>query len=351
MKNKNILVVLIFSLLIFGATKALASLTFTTNTITGTAASVIDLGTGNTLSLQTISNAPITMGTGLTTFGGNLSVVGRIGVGTTAPNNLLQVVGYVNFNNTDKNTLLGKDAGLNIAIGHYGNTAVGYQSLAANTGNINTAVGLESLEFNTGSNNTAVGGYALNSNTIGNSNVAVGSSAFSTNTTGSYNTAIGSQTLQSVDAVSNNTAVGYDALTFSTTGANNTAIGTESGSTSGASPSSDNYLDTGSNNTFVGYESGLGSATQHSNSTALGAGAYVNADNTVVLGNGAVTNVLAGSTSGATVNAGKYKLSALNTAPASASATGTVGEIRWANGYVYLCVAANTWQRAALTSW
>jgi len=52
----------------------------------------------------------------------------------------------------------------------------------------------------------------------------------------------------------------------------------------------------------------------------------------------------------ATVN-GVYRLVALNTAPASASDTGTLGEIRWTNGYVYLCVATNTWQRASLATW
>lgn len=47
----------------------------------------------------------------------------------------------------------------------------------------------------------------------------------------------------------------------------------------------------------------------------------------------------------------KFKLAALNTAPANAADTGTLGEIRWANGYVYFCVATNTWQRAALATW
>ncbi|WP_375497041.1 hypothetical protein [uncultured Nostoc sp.] len=51
------------------------------------------------------------------------------------------------------------------------------------------------------------------------------------------------------------------------------------------------------------------------------------------------------------IRASQYKLSALNTPPASANDTGTVGEIRWANGFVYLCVATNTWQRAALSTW
>lgn len=49
--------------------------------------------------------------------------------------------------------------------------------------------------------------------------------------------------------------------------------------------------------------------------------------------------------------AAKYFISALNTAPSSASDTGTLGEIRYTNGYLYLCTAANTWLRAALTTW
>lgn len=48
---------------------------------------------------------------------------------------------------------------------------------------------------------------------------------------------------------------------------------------------------------------------------------------------------------------GVYRVpTALNTAPASATATGTSGEIRWVNGFVYLCVATNTWQRATLVT-
>lgn len=47
----------------------------------------------------------------------------------------------------------------------------------------------------------------------------------------------------------------------------------------------------------------------------------------------------------------QFKLSALNTAPASATATGTLGEIRIVNGFIYVCVATNTWQRTALATW
>ncbi|WGH74584.1 hypothetical protein P8625_10835 [Tenacibaculum tangerinum] len=47
----------------------------------------------------------------------------------------------------------------------------------------------------------------------------------------------------------------------------------------------------------------------------------------------------------------QYKLSALNTAPSSSSDTGTEGEIRYTADYIYVCVAANTWKRTALSTW
>ena len=42
---------------------------------------------------------------------------------------------------------------------------------------------------------------------------------------------------------------------------------------------------------------------------------------------------------------------ATSAAPATATSTGTAGEIRYDSGYVYICVATNTWKRAALTTW
>jgi len=39
------------------------------------------------------------------------------------------------------------------------------------------------------------------------------------------------------------------------------------------------------------------------------------------------------------------------TAPASATATGTAGDIRYDGSYIYVCSATNTWVRAALATW
>lgn len=51
------------------------------------------------------------------------------------------------------------------------------------------------------------------------------------------------------------------------------------------------------------------------------------------------------------VKATQYRLSALNTAPASATDTGTLGEIRIDANYIYICVATNTWKRSAIATW
>lgn len=38
-------------------------------------------------------------------------------------------------------------------------------------------------------------------------------------------------------------------------------------------------------------------------------------------------------------------------APSSATATGTAGEIRWDASYIYVCTATNTWKRVAIATW
>ena len=37
--------------------------------------------------------------------------------------------------------------------------------------------------------------------------------------------------------------------------------------------------------------------------------------------------------------------------PASASATGTAGQIQWDADYIYVCTATNTWKRVAIATW
>lgn len=64
-----------------------------------------------------------------------------------------------------------------------------------------------------------------------------------------------------------------------------------------------------------------------------------------------ILHVVSAATFSQPVTAAQFKLSALNTAPANATDTGTLGEIRIVNGFIYVCVATNTWQRAAIATW
>lgn len=56
-------------------------------------------------------------------------------------------------------------------------------------------------------------------------------------------------------------------------------------------------------------------------------------------------------TSASTITAAQHNISSLNTTPASATASGVLGEIRYDANYMYVCVATNTWKRSALTTW
>ena len=47
---------------------------------------------------------------------------------------------------------------------------------------------------------------------------------------------------------------------------------------------------------------------------------------------------------------GMFKFTS-NAAPATAASSGTAGEIRIDSGYIYICVATDTWKRAAISTW
>ena len=52
-----------------------------------------------------------------------------------------------------------------------------------------------------------------------------------------------------------------------------------------------------------------------------------------------------------TARASKFYVTALNTAPSSASDTGTAGEIRFTSTAIYICTATNTWKKAEIATW
>jgi hypothetical protein len=140
----------------------------------------------------------------------------------------------------------------------YGNTAVGFDTLAYNnTGSSNTAEGSGALTYNTiGINNLANGYQSLYSNTVGSGNHASGAYALYSNILGGDNTASGDFALYSNSTGSYNTGVGVDALYSNTNGTMLTCIGF--GCTAGAD--------------------GL------RNATAIGAHAAVGESNALVLG-------------------------------------------------------------------
>ena len=51
------------------------------------------------------------------------------------------------------------------------------------------------------------------------------------------------------------------------------------------------------------------------------------------------------------ISATQFNVSALNTAPASATSAGTTGEIRVTSTHIYVCIATNTWVHSVLTTW
>jgi len=290
--SKKILSIFVFVLVLSFSTQAYASLTFTTDAITGTSASTIDLGAGNTLSLQT--------------SGGN------VGIGTTTPNNLLQVADLIIFDNTDFNTKLGYQAGKYVVSGAIDNTYIGYQAGSAdnatgknNWANGNTGIGYRSLySHTTGAYNTANGMYSLFTNTAGEENTAQGFQSLYSNTDGYNNSAQGAESLYSNTEGNDNTAQGAGSLYFNTTGRFNTAQGVDSllRNTTGNYNSvqgvdSLSYNATGTNNSAIGYKAGsyitdgFTGNTTVSNSLFLGYDTRAQADgqtNQIVIGSGAI---------------------------------------------------------------
>lgn len=116
-------------------------------------------------------------------------------------------------------TVIGQDAYINgITVGKGGNNGIDRPT--------NTAIGANSLAANTsGTNNTAIGSGALKSNQTASSNTAVGSQALQFNTTGGTNTAMGYSAGSGLTTGNGNTAIGYSAGANLTTGGYNVAIG------------------------------------------------------------------------------------------------------------------------------
>ncbi|WP_417871789.1 hypothetical protein [Winogradskyella sp.] len=194
-------------------------------------------------------------------------------------------------------------------------------------------------------NNVGIGTKALQSITFGNDNIAIGLMALAYLETGQTNVGIGRMAGYYIKG-SYNVAIGNAALyglSGTTINNGNVAIGEGAGA----------YINGGfTNNTqsqnsiYIGFVTKSASAGTD-NEIVIGANAGGQGSNTVTIGNSSITDTyLEGTT-----HSDSFKVRALNSAPASASAPGTVGEIRYTSDYIYVCVAANTWKRTALSTW
>jgi cytoskeletal protein CcmA (bactofilin family) len=257
----------------------------------------------NNLTINVGTNtSTVNIGKTNTNIYGNVDISGNLDVsGNVVIDGSLNVIG----NDATINTLTVGLGGGNIP----SNTAVGYQALLRNeTGVENTAVGYEALYNDlSGNNNTAVGYQALYTDASGNNNTAVGYKALYTNQSGINNTAIG--TYSQVESTgSENTSVGHQSLFKNTTGNYNTAFGTfnlydnisgnyntsvgfqslfynnNNKNTAVGFAAGMNNIN-GGNNTFLGFQADVdSSANTYDNSTAIGAGAIIDASNQIVLG-------------------------------------------------------------------
>jgi hypothetical protein len=325
------------------------------------------------------------IGLGNNNNGTNLAIgAGALAANTTGTNNLA-----LGFNALAGNTNRG------------GNIAIGAYALEAASGSSNsTAIGVQALQTTgTVTNNVAIGYQAmLTTSNLGSNNIALGASALSYNGTGAYNVAIGINAMQATTLARNNgnsnTAIGYASLRLNTSGANNIAIGSaamesnDSGAnnvvigntTLGSSLNSSGNVAIGSivfgdssvavDNVAIGNEAAyyaiayegadvvdtpskciyigsktLASSISPTNEIVIGAEALGNGSNTITLGNSSITAV---HTSGL-ITSGGSPVSRKVAVPATAGATGSVGDWAADASWLYICTATNTWQRTAIT--
>jgi len=176
--------------------------------------------------------------------------------------------------------------------------AIGYQAMSgtdAGACNKNIAIGSYALDgaLSNSVNNIAIGVSALGASTSGSSNVVIGGNVAGANiTTASNIVAIGDGALGGAAQSNGNTGVGYATL-YNATGAKNTALGYQSANT----------VTGGTENTVIGWDAdttGSGAVNQ----TVIGSETLGVSDNSVTLGNSAVTDVYMAYDKAATVHAG-----------------------------------------------
>ena len=336
---------------------------------------------GNAVVSGTINDLDIGHGSGNVATN---TVVGRLSLDNNTTGSKNTVIGRqaLQYNTTGAGTTaIGYRALWNNTAGD-NNTAIGSQSMANATGSRNVGIGQGALQSSTGDDNLALGSNALQTANPGSSNTAIGSSAMVNATDGSFNVGIGSSALR-VNAGNNNVGLGEDALRANTSGGNNIAIGLDAVRTTtvghdniGIGRTALNLLNSGDDNVAIGGDAGDNLTTGSAN-TLIGYGSQASTatvSNEITLGDGTDKSFripgsefyINGGSEGSTgsrvgintdapteqldVNADAIRIRTAQT-PASATAAGEAGTVCWDANYVYICVATNTWKRAALSTW
>ena len=283
-------------------------------------------GTVNTIPIFTGAG---TLGDSQLSFDGNNSFV--VAASTKFRGNWIETTGALALNGTPG--LTSQVATSNGSIAEWVTPPLTFNTSSA-TGiesASNTASGIRSTAMG---ESTTASGY--DSTAMGNLTTASGqystAMGYGTTASGSRSTAMGRDTLATGDystAMGNGTAAsGYDstAMGSNTTasGFGSTAIGQHNVLNSGDSATSFNLT-----NTALSIGNGTSSAAK--------------SDAFSVLFNGNTT--AAGS-----VTAESLNIAALNTAPVSATAPGTIGEIKFTENDIYVCVAIDTWKSVPIVT-
>lgn len=232
-------------------------------------------------------------------------------------NNALGYVALTNLTTGNANTAMGDSAAFGITVGN-DNIAIGRRALCTAAAAVsNVAIGNNALRNNLSSENIAVGKDAAAANTSGANILAIGTAALQRNTITSTQLAIGGNALRLLNGGQENIAVGYNAgvsitssnynvllghYTLSSTAGSsrNTVIGHNAAIAYSATGNGDNVFigyqnalsQTGGNgDTYVGAAIDVAGNFSPNNSSALGQGVVVTANNQVRIGNTNVTSI------------------------------------------------------------
>lgn len=205
----------------------------------------------------------------------------------------------------------------------------------------NTFVGYSAGEvISSGGANTFIGNSAGRRLTTGNQNTYLGNEAGAMATTGSNNTILGALSGGNFGGVSatasDNTLVGKGIMTFMTSGSRNVIVGHGAGA----------LIQSGSDNTIIGRNAGAALPSSTTGTIVIGSGASVGSSNELAIG-----TYITGNSALVKISGSRQLVLETAQTPASASAAGTTGEVRWDSDFVYVCVATNTWKRSAIATW